>query len=71
MFLEDLLEITSSDVEVYIGNSSRPIYHGSCYAVPQELLCYKISKISSSHYYPYYCNDESVDCLDIELISED
>ena len=71
MFLENLLEVASGNVEIYIGNSSRPIYHSSCYAVPQELLCYKIRKISSSHYYPYYRNNETVDCLDIELISED
>ena len=70
MLLKDLFEIILGEVEIYIGNNTRYIYRGYSCAIPEELLNYKVTRISGSHYYPYYRSDESLDCLEIELAEE-
>ena len=71
MLLRDLFEITYGHVEIYeSGDLLHPIYRGYYGFAPEELLNRKIVEISGSHYYPYMTNDETVDCLCIELAKE-
>lgn len=69
MFLENLLEIAEGTVEIYMEDSLHYVYQGFTNSVPEELLRHKVKEICAGHYYPYMCNGESVDCLEIEIFN--
>ena len=70
MLLRDLANILSGHITIYAPGSLKPIFQNLYCYIPESWLDYEVKVIGASHYYPRHGDDESIDCIDIDLIKK-